>query len=273
VPSSRLIVASNHEALPVKPRPAAFRASDANINANVPRTRDTDPALPTGIPAAARLLLWALIATVVAIGLWSWSGGGIVYDMLRLDWAAATKIERLQSYFAGWGVWGPLIYLAFVTVEVVVAPLPGLILYIPGGLIFGPVLGGALALFGNMAGAGLACALTRSFGADIERLVRNPSPRQREVQTSIERHGSWLIFWLRLNPLTSTDLISYAAGFTRIPLKQVVLATGLGVAPMCFAQSTLSDSVLTAFPQLIYPLVAVCIAYLVVAVILLRRMT
>jgi uncharacterized membrane protein YdjX (TVP38/TMEM64 family) len=83
--------------------------------------------------------------------------------------------------------------------------------------------------------------------------------------------GGWLIFWLRLNPLTSSDLVSYAAGFTRIPIKQVVLATGLGIAPLCFAQATLSDSVLRAFPQLIYPLLVLCVAYLVVAIVLMRR--
>jgi uncharacterized membrane protein YdjX (TVP38/TMEM64 family) len=211
-----------------------------------------------------------VVATLLAIVFWSWASSGMVFDMLRADWDAAAKVARLQTYFAERGVWAPLIYVIFVTVEVVVAPLPGLILYVPGGLIFGPLLGGALALAGNMAGAGLACAVTRSFGGErVERYLSHPS--RRRIQQGLETRGSWLIFWLRLNPLTSSDLVSYAAGFTGIPIQNVILATGLGIAPLCFAQSALSDSIFNAFPQLIYPLLAMCAAYLLVAVVLLRR--
>jgi uncharacterized membrane protein YdjX (TVP38/TMEM64 family) len=111
----------------------------------------------------------------------------------------------------------------------------------------------------------------------VRSLRRAQSPRlfsvsaARHIQRRLERRGGWLIFWLRLNPLTSTDLVSYAAGFTPIPIKQVVLATGLGIAPLCFAQATLSGSLFRAFPQMIYPLMALCIAYLAAAVILVRR--
>ena len=217
-----------------------------------------------------RWLLWFAIAALLVLAGWSWWSGGVVFDMLRTDWDSARKVARLRDYFAGWGLWAPVIYVGFVTVEVLVAPLPGLILYIPGGMIFGPLLGGALALIGNMAGAGLACGLVRSVrGAQCDRFFSEPK-RQR-IQQQIETRGGWLIFWLRLNPLTSTDLVSYAAGFTRIPIRQVVLATGLGIAPLCFIQAALSDSVFRKFPQLIYPLIGVCAVYLVAAIMLVRR--
>jgi uncharacterized membrane protein YdjX (TVP38/TMEM64 family) len=81
-----------------------------------------------------------------------------------------------------------------------------------------------------------------------------------------------MIFVLRVNPLTSTDLLSYAAGFTRIPVYQLMLATGLGMAPLCFAQSWLSDSILHRWPQLIWPLLAGGLVYLIVVVGILIRM-
>ena len=57
------------------------------------------------------------------------------------------------------------------------------------------------------------------------------------IQERLERHGVWLIFLLRVNPLTSSDLVSYAAGLTRIPIWKVMTATAFGMAPLCFAQA------------------------------------
>jgi len=44
-----------------------------------------------------------------------------------------------------------------------------------------------------------------------------------------------LVFVLRLIPVVSFDVISYAAGLTRIPFWKFLLATALGMAPGTFA--------------------------------------
>lgn len=219
-----------------------------------------------------RLLLWSGLAIVLALVGWSWFSGGIVCDLLGSDLSAAEKVERLRQIFEQFGVLAPLVYFVFVTIEVVIAPLPGLMLYAPGGILFGGFLGGLIALLGNVAGAGIACAVTRSFGDSwLARLV--PSESLERVQDKLERRGSWLIFLLRLNPLTSSDLVSYAAGFTRIPIWKVMVATLAGMAPLCFAQAFLAESVLTAIPQLLYPLLAACVVYAVAVCVVVRRLT
>ncbi|MGC3971175.1 MAG: hypothetical protein QM775_28705 [Pirellulales bacterium] len=81
-----------------------------------------------------------------------------------------------------------------------------------------------------------------------------------------ERGPRW-IFWLRLNPLTSSDMVSYAAGLADIPARKVMAATALGMAPLCFAQAALSDGIFRRFPQLIYPLLGLCAVYILAAVI------
>jgi uncharacterized membrane protein YdjX (TVP38/TMEM64 family) len=218
-----------------------------------------------------RWLPWLLVGAVAALGLWSWYSGGLVFDLLRQDWDAAAKVSRLKAFFDDCGTWAPLVYVALVAVEVVVAPIPGLMLYAPGGLIFGPVLGGALALAGNVIGAGAACSLVRSLA--IQRAQRWASSQRIErLQAALGQRGSWLIFLLRLNPLTSSDLVSYAAGLTRIPVWKVMLATACGMAPLCFAQSSLSHGLFHAFPGLIYPLLAACGIYLLIVVAVLRRL-
>ncbi len=220
---------------------------------------------------AQRLLPWLLALAIAAPTLWSWCSHGLVFDLLRSDWEAAAKVERLRLFFAACGVWAPLVYVGLVTIEVVVAPIPGLMLYAPGGLVFGPLLGGALALAGNVIGAGVACALARSLNfGPVRRFVS--SERVEPLQAALASRGSWLIFLLRLNPLTSSDLVSYAAGLTRIPTWRVMAATGCGMAPLCFAQASLSDGLFQSFPTLIYPLLAACLVYVAVVLAVLRRL-
>lgn len=176
----------------------------------------------------------------------------------------------LKEYFLELGALAPLVYVLFVTIEVVVAPIPGLMLYAPGGIVFGTFLGGTLTLIGNMIGAGIAAYLTRAVGENCLTKFFAPEKLER-TQRVLEARGAILIFFLRLNPLTSSDLVSYAAGFTRIPVTRIVLATGFGMAPLCYGQAWLAEGLLTAFPGLIYPLLVACMVYTVFVIIVIRR--
>jgi uncharacterized membrane protein YdjX (TVP38/TMEM64 family) len=218
-----------------------------------------------------RFFVPALVIVLFGASVWSWWTSGIVWQLTRTDVNAAEHIQTLKTFFAEFGAWAPLVYLGMVTIEVVVAPLPGLMLYAPGGILFGPFVGGAMALLGNIIGAGIACLLTRSLGGNwLNRFF--PEDNLEQVHESVARRGPWLIFLLRLNPLTSSDIISYAAGLTRIPVWKVMLATGLAMTPLCFLQAWLAEGLLTAFPQLIYPLIVCCVGYLVAVLLVVRRM-
>ncbi len=218
------------------------------------------------------IMAWAALGSGVVGVWWSWWDGGIAFDLLRSDMDAPWKIARLRAFFLGWGPFAPLVYFLFVTVEVVVAPIPGLMLYAPGGVVFGAILGGALSLAGNVVGAGIACTLARSVAPVwLDRWFAQE--KMSAVRASLEDYGGWVLFLLRLNPLTSSDIVSYAAGFTRIPVWKVMLATCLGMAPLCFVQAWCAENLLVAFPKLLYPLLGACLIYAVVVVIVMRRMT
>lgn len=200
----------------------------------------------------------------------SWWTEGIVFDLVSGNLTSADRLGRLKEFFNGFGTFAPLVYFLFVVVEVIVAPIPGLMLYAPGGIIFGTLMGGSLALLGNVFGAGIACGLTRSLGTTwLSRFFE--AEQLQTTQTAIRKRGGWLIFLLRLNPVTSSDLVSYAAGFTKIPIWKVMLATACGMAPLCYAQAWLAEGLMTSFPWLIYPLIAVCAVYLVGVCVIIRR--
>ena len=206
-------------------------------------------------------MLLGLIAWVAI----SYAEGGIVGLMLRGDLVAVDKLDLLDEFFEGLGVFAPLAYVALVTVEVVVAPIPGTILYAPAGVIFGGLWGGTFSLIGNVLGAVVSFILMRMLGRSaFERFIEHEHLERFEQRVS--DNGALVLFLLRVNPLTSSDIVSYAAGATSMPVWKLLVGTTLGMAPLCFAQAYLAESLLIAFPRLIYPLLVGGLAYAVVFV-------
>ncbi len=69
------------------------------------------------------------------------------------------------------------------------------------------VWGGLLSLSGNVIGAGIACQLMRVFIGERAEKYLAPSALAR-YEERITRRGARVIFLLRVNPLTSSDLVS-----------------------------------------------------------------
>ena len=212
----------------------------------------------------------AAVATAILISLvawvgWSWATGGIVGILFDPSLESAQKVDSLRNFFEQWGIFAPVAYVLFVMVEAVVAPIPGAMLYLPGGMIFGGFWGGTLSLIGNILGAGICCMLMRTLvGRRWSRSFFSEGG-MRSVRDFILKHGITSVALLRVNPLTSSDLVSYAAGLTPLSVMTVMIGTGIGMLPLCYAQSYLSEGLFTLFPWLIWPLAIGCGVYFVVA--------
>lgn len=217
-----------------------------------------------------RWLALGLIGAAASWATWSYVHDGIVGLLLDHTLAPEDKIDGLRAFFDGWGTLAPLMYLGLVTVEVVIAPIPGTLIYLPGGLIFGGAWGGTLSLAGNVLGAGLSCQLMRTIVGRRWMQSFIERDRLRRYQELIGRHGVTIVALLRINPLTSSDLVSYAAGFTTLRVTTVMLGTLVGMAPLCYVQAYLVAELFTTLPWLLWPLVGVCVIYagVVVAVVL-----
>jgi len=219
-----------------------------------------------------RLLIAIFLGLLVCYAVWSYLAGGIVNLLLDPNIPSGLRVTRIQSYFAAWGAGGPLAYMLIVTIEVILAPIPGTVLYLPGGVIFGWFVGGMMSLAGNVLGAGLACQVMRTLGGQyFESFLERSALKKYEA--IIERRGLWFIFLLRVNPLTSSDLVSYAAGLTRVQVWKVMTGTLLGMAPLCFVQAYFAQEIFTIFPRLLYPLILIGILYALYVVKVIRQMT
>jgi len=179
-----------------------------------------------------------------------------------------SRLDALRQYVQSWGVLAPGVYVLAVVVEVIVAPIPGTLLYAPAGAIFGGFSGGALSLIGNVIGAAIACWAAGTFGAGRESVAHDGS-RLARYREQLARRGAWIVFLLRVNPFTSSDLVSYAAGLAGVRPSQVAIGTTFGMAPLCFAQSYLAETLLERLPA--WTLVAGSITVVVIVLALVVR--
>ena len=190
----------------------------------------------------------------------SYLSGGIIGIIFQGNISTEEKLVLIKEYFLSCGTFAPFVYTIIVIIEVIVAPVPGAILYIPGGIIFGGLIGGSTALIGNVIGAGVSCQIMKILGKPaLESHVNMDALRK--YNSLLDKRGIWIILLLRLNPFTSSDLVSYAAGLSSMTVWKVMLGTYLGIAPLCYVQSYLAENLFDAFPLLIYPLIIVCILY------------
>jgi len=153
--------------------------------------------------------------------------------------------ERLRQFVAGFGVWGPVIYLIIWTV----APplfLPGLPITLTGGVLFGPFWGTVYTIFGATAGATLAFLVARYLAGDWV-AAKLQGTKLASLDQKVAKEGWEIVAFTRLIPIFPFFLLNYAFGLTRIPLLHYVLATFFGMLPVTAAYVYFSANVLDLF--------------------------
>jgi uncharacterized membrane protein YdjX (TVP38/TMEM64 family) len=218
-------------------------------------------------------LVLSLFAAVLGYAAYSWFSGGII--RVLADGAGSlgdneASLEALRQALFRWGPLAPVVYVVAVVAEVLIAPIPGTLLYAPAGALFGGLQGGFLSLIGNTIGAAVAGAVGQTLGEEaITR--RMEGTRLAGRVEAIRERGLLVILLLRLNPLTSSDMVSYAAGAIGIPVWRVALGTFIGMAPLCFAQAYLAEQIFRILPGAVYILIGAAVLYVVFIVVWLRR--
>jgi uncharacterized membrane protein YdjX (TVP38/TMEM64 family)/rhodanese-related sulfurtransferase len=126
------------------------------------------------------------------------------------------------------GVWGPVVFCG-VYIAATVLCLPGSVLTLAGGALFGPVLGALYSLTGATLGATAAFLIARHLASDWA--ARKAGGWTRQLVTGVEQEGWRFVAFVRLVPLLPFNLLNYALGLTRVRLLDFVLASYLFMLP------------------------------------------
>ncbi|MDO9385182.1 MAG: VTT domain-containing protein [Thiobacillus sp.] len=142
----------------------------------------------------------------------------------------------LQAWVEGAGAAGPLLFMA-VYALVTVLFLPGSVITLAGGVLFGPVWGTVYNLTGATIGAALAFLIARYLAAGW--VTQRTGGRMKQLVDGVEQEGWRFVAFVRLVPLFPFNLLNYALGLTRIRFWHYVLASYLFMLPGAIAYTWL----------------------------------
>ncbi len=147
-------------------------------------------------------------------------------------------IEGLRDYILSFGLWAPIASCFLMVLQALVAPVPSFLITFANGLAFGVFWGWMLSLFGHVLAAAVCFWISRSLGrVPVEVLVGRTGLQS--ADRWFARWGVYAVFVGRLIPGVAFDVISYAAGLTRMSFRNFLIATTLGIFPQTFLYSYL----------------------------------
>jgi uncharacterized membrane protein YdjX (TVP38/TMEM64 family) len=201
--------------------------------------------VPDGPPAGAQsvALRIAGVAIVAAAVAALWLSG------------VAPSSGELRDWGDDLGVAGPLLWPAVFAVVNFVVPWP--IVAGATGAVFGTAAGTPIALAGVLLAAVLQFGLARTTAG--EHLRRRVLARVPRVDALLDRNGFLAVFYSRIVPGIAWGPVNYAAGLSRVRLRDVLLATVAGGTPKVFAYVALGGS----FDDLTRPEALVAIGLLI----------
>ena len=161
---------------------------------------------------------------------------------------------QMRDWATSVGPWFPLAFLA-AHIVVTVLPFPRTAFTLAAGLLFGPLLGVALAVAASTVSAVIAVLLVRAAGWQLSRLVRHQAVET--VDARLRDRGWIAVLSLRLIPVVPFSVLNYAVGASAVRVLPYTLATLAGVLPVTAAVVILGDA-LTGDVSPLLLLVSLC---------------
>lgn len=179
------------------------------------------------------LSLLILLLFFAAVTVWI---GGPLLEMLG-------DPDEFRSWVDSHSMFGRLIFIGMVILQVIVAVIPGEPMEIGAGYAFGAVEGTILCLVGTAIGSSLVFLFTKKLGIRmVEAFISREKLQSLKFLQNAERLNL-VIFLAFLIPGTPKDVLTYFAGLTPIRLRTFLLLTSLARIPSVVS-STLGGNAL-----------------------------
>jgi uncharacterized membrane protein YdjX (TVP38/TMEM64 family) len=198
----------------------------------------------------AVIILLAAYVTLAVIG--------VFYKSLRPESLLKKEnTDAVADYVLSYGRWAPVFFIALQVCQVVILPIPGQVIGIVAGYIFGWKLGVTYMMIGLTIGMIVVFTLSRKLGRgfveklngpealrDFEALFSSSGSAGGFYQKSARtlRSNAFLTFFLfMLLPGLPDNLACFVAGLTRIPVRYLLAAALLGRFPAALTLSLFGD--------------------------------
>jgi uncharacterized membrane protein YdjX (TVP38/TMEM64 family) len=162
-----------------------------------------------------------VIITIVAI-----AAIVVLARTFHLGQVFAAALDRIRSM----GALAPALFIVIYIAGAVLF-VPGALLTIVGGALFGLVWGTVYVSIGATIGATAAFVIGRYLARGWVRARLENNPRFAAIDDAVGREGWKIVALTRLSPVFPFNLLNYAFGLTGVSLRDYVIATWAGILP------------------------------------------
>lgn len=158
---------------------------------------------------------------------------GIVIAIIYRDQFDANALE---NWVKNSGNAGPIVFMLFYIIGTVFF-LPGAVLTLAGGALFGPIFGTFYNLTAATIGAMISFIAARYLAHDW--VEKKTGGRMKQLKQGVEGEGWKFVAFVRLVPLFPFNVLNYALGLTKIKFSHYSIATYIFMLPGALAYTYL----------------------------------
>lgn len=142
-------------------------------------------------------------------------------------------LDAMQGWISSLGIWGPVLF-GLIYVVATVLLLPGSVLTLGAGAIFGLVQGTIIVSISATTGAALALLVGRYLARKRVEKMATSYPKFHAVDRAVSEGGWKVVAMLRLSPVVPFNLQNYLYGLTGINFWVCVLTSWIAMLPGTF---------------------------------------
>ncbi|MDY6807310.1 MAG: TVP38/TMEM64 family protein, partial [Cyanobacteriota bacterium] len=138
-------------------------------------------------------------------------------------------LKSILIWIESLGYWGAIAFIVIYNIATLLF-VPGSILTMGGGVVFGIFWGSIYVFLASTLGATIAFIIGRYFSRDWVFQQLEKQPTFKALDEAVVKEGFKIVFLTRLCPLFPFNLLNYAFGVMRVSLKDYILGS-LGMIP------------------------------------------
>lgn len=202
------------------------------------------------------------LALLCLVVLYDYLNGGLVHMMVN------DPVGFQEAFMSKSMLFKVVAIMLLIIVEVIIGIIPGHLVYPIIGALIHPLYGSILIIAGNIIGSIINYYQGKilSSGFSKKEIDENKS-----FVRKLEDGGAWTLFLLKLNPLTSLDILSYFAGAVRMKFWPFLAANTFGLMPTIIIETYVGDALFSEYSWVLQILVVVTIIWIVYELVKMRN--
>ncbi len=152
-------------------------------------------------------------------------------------WKDNFDINKFTFWLENHGLIARLVFMAAVTLQILVAVIPAGPLQLAGGYAFGTLQSTVFYLIGSLLGSLLVFLLVRSFGKCVAELFISEKSMKKFEPMIKSKKGMAIFSLIFIIPGSPKDVLCYVAGFSTMKLHIFLLISLLGRIPALLGTS------------------------------------